>query len=78
MKEISELSKKQQKRRLETLNSRAQEALWFINLFGLEFDSLQLRDHKETKFSVGSSPGQNKLPTTGQPVTPSHHPPRHP
>ena len=75
MKDISELSKKQQKRRLETLNSRAQKALWFINLFGLEFDSLQLRDHKGTKFSVGSSPGQNKSPTAGQPVTPTVTPP---
>lgn len=49
--------------------------MWFINLFGLEFDSLQLRDQKGTKFSVGSSPGQNKSPTAGQPVTPPPTPP---
>lgn len=75
MKGISELSKKQQKRRLEALNSRAQKALWFINLFGLEFDSLQLRDNKGTKFSVGGSPGRNKPPTACQPVTPTVTPP---
>ena len=70
MKDITELSKKQQKRRLETLNTRAQKALWFINLFGLEFDSLQLRDHKGTKFSVGPSPEQDKQPSAGQPIPP--------
>ena len=68
MKDITELSRKQQKRRLETF--RAQKALWFINLFGLEFDSLQLRDHKGTKFSVGPSLEQDKQPSAGQPIPP--------
>jgi len=55
--------------------TRAQKALWSINLFGLEFDSLQLRNHKGTKVSVGPFPEQNKRPSA---ESLSHHLSHHP
>ena len=45
-KNIGDLSKRQQKRRLQALGTRAQKALWFAQCFGLELDSLEFLDNK--------------------------------
>lgn len=83
VKDFTELSRKQQKRRLDTLTTRAQKALWFIDLFGLQFDSLQLRDQKGMKFLLDSSSEQKKDQiflrlVNHLPRCPLHHPPHHP
>lgn len=85
VKDFTELSRKQQKRRLDTLTTRAQKALWFIDLFGLQFDSLQLCDQKGMKFLLDSSSEQKKKrpnfphacksPPTLSPTPPTTPPP---
>ena len=50
MKDITDLSKKQKNSRLETMNTRAQKELWFINLFGLEFERFNYTTTKEQNF----------------------------
>ena len=62
-------------RRLETVATRAKKALWFTKQFGLELDSLQVRDIRGNEYRVKISPSHTsnstaQLPTP--PATPTH------
>ena len=46
MKDIIDLSKRQQKRRVEAVATRAEKALWFSQRFGLKIESLEFSDRK--------------------------------
>ena len=62
MKDFADLSKRQQKRRVQALSSRAEKALWFVSHFGLELDAIQFRDKSGQKHPM-------KLKTHVQPST---------
>ena len=46
MKDVTDLSKRQQKRRVEAVATRAEKALWFAQCFGLKIESLEFSDRK--------------------------------
>jgi hypothetical protein len=46
VKDIADLSKQQQKKRVQELETRVQKALWFAQRFGLEIDRLEFADSK--------------------------------
>ena len=46
IKDITDLSKRQQKRRVEAVATRAEKALWFAQRFGLKIQSLEFSDRK--------------------------------
>lgn len=45
-KNIQDISNRQKKRRIQTLGTRAQKALWFSKQFGLDLAALQFKDDK--------------------------------
>jgi predicted RNase H-like nuclease (RuvC/YqgF family) len=45
-KNIHDISNRQKKRRIQTLRTRAQKALWFSKQFGLDLAALQFEDNK--------------------------------
>lgn len=55
IKNFSNLSQRQQKRRMQALGTRAEKALWFLSHFGLELDSMQLCDQSGKKYLVTPS-----------------------
>lgn len=69
IKDIGDLSKRQQKRRIEVLGTRAKKALWFARHFGLELDGLDFSDSNCQKYGWGTS---SSLETTSavSPETP--------
>jgi hypothetical protein len=46
VKDMANISKRQQKRRIQELGSRAKKALWFTKRFGLEIESLNFFNYK--------------------------------
>ena len=46
MKDITDLSKRQQKRRVEAVATRGEKALWFAQCFGLKIETLEFSDRK--------------------------------
>ena len=52
IKNMADLSKRQQNRRLHGLGTRAQKALWFGKHFGLEIDRLEFLDNKGQKYGL--------------------------
>ena len=46
MNDITDLSKRQEKRRVEAVARRAEKALWFAQRFGLKIESLEFSDRK--------------------------------
>jgi hypothetical protein len=63
MKNIGELSKRQQNRRLQALGT-AQKALWFAKRFGLELDRLEFLDNKGQKYGWSSSSSSSSEATS--------------
>ncbi|CAB4016900.1 NACHT, LRR and PYD domains-containing 12 [Paramuricea clavata] len=61
IKNIGDLSKWQQKRRMQALCTRAQKALWFAKHFGLKLERLEFLDSNGQKYgwSTSSSLGAN-------------------
>jgi hypothetical protein len=84
IKNIGDLSKRQLKRRMQALCTRAQKALWFAKHFGHELGRLEFLDSNgqkcgwSTSSSLGAtSPVSPKIPPTPeitQHVTPNHCP----
>jgi hypothetical protein len=76
MKNIGELSKRQQNRRLQALGT-AQKALWFAKRFGLELDRLEFLDNKGQKYGWSSSSSSSSEATSpvslGTPSTAKVH-----
>ncbi len=52
---IGDLSKQQQKRRMQALGTRAQKALWFAKHFGLELDRVEFLDSNGEKHGWSTS-----------------------
>ena len=73
IKNIGDLSKRQQKRRMQALCTRAQKALWFAKHFGLELERLEFLDSNGQKYgwstssSLGAtSPVSPEIPSTAE------------
>lgn len=66
IKEFSNLSSKQKKRRIQALSNRAKKALWFSKCFGLELDSITFSDENGHKYSWTES---NQASTQSPPLT---------
>ena len=73
IKNIGDLSKRQKKRRVQALGTRAQKALWFAKQFGLELDRLDFLDSNGQKYSwntlsslEGTSPVSQRTPPTAK------------
>ena len=64
MKNIGDLSKRQQNRRLQALGTRAQKALWFAKRFGLELDRLEFLDNKGQIYGWSSSSSSSSEDTS--------------
>lgn len=71
-KNIHDISNRQKKRRIQTLGTRAQKALWFSKQFGLDLAALQFEDNKgqtynwkvpETKPISQETPSDPGLPS---------------
>ena len=76
-KNIGDLSKRQQKRRLQALGTRAQKALWLAQCFGLELDSLEFLDSKGQRYGWKAEVTPLGTPTTADSppqVTPNQGP----
>ncbi|XP_028408194.1 uncharacterized protein LOC114530773 [Dendronephthya gigantea] len=56
IKNIGDLSKRQQKRRLQALGTRAEKALWFAKHFGLELDRVEFLDSNGQKYGWNTTP----------------------
>ena len=63
-KNIGDLSKWLQKRRLQALGTRAQKALWFAQCFGLELNSLEFLDNKGQRYGWKAEVTPLGTPTT--------------
>lgn len=76
IKNISDLSKQQQKRRMQALGTRAQKALWFSKHFGLELDRLEFLDSNGQKYgwSSSSSSESTSQVSPGTPTTAENTP----
>lgn len=70
-KEMATLSKRQVLRRLESVSSRAQKALWFSKQYGLELDALCFKDNEGNQYPLKMSPSSS---TSRVPPTPSQTP----
>ena len=55
IKDIGDLSKRQQKRQIEALGTRAKKVLWFARHFGLELDRLEFSDSNGQKYGWSTS-----------------------
>ncbi|CAB4007697.1 Hypothetical predicted protein [Paramuricea clavata] len=49
---ITEVGKRQQERKLKTLETRVEQALWFSESFGLKLDTVKLVDHLGNPYSL--------------------------
>ena len=49
---ITEVGKRQQERKLKTLETRVEQALWFSESFGLKVDTVKLVDHLGNPYSL--------------------------
>lgn len=67
-KEMATLSKRQVHRRLDSLSSRAWKALWFSKQYGLELDTLCIKDNKGKQYPLKLPPSSS---TSHTPLT--HH-----
>jgi predicted acetyltransferase len=74
-KNIHDISNRQKKRRIQTLGTRAQKALWFSKQFGLDLAALQFEDNKgqtyhwkvpETKPISQETPSDPGLPSSSE------------
>ena len=70
-KEMATLSKRQVRRRLEAVSSRARKALWFSKQYGLELDALGFKDKEGNQYPLKMSPSSS---TSCAPPTPSQTP----
>ncbi len=70
IKNIGDLSKRQQKRRMQALGTRAQKALWFAKHFGLELDRVEFLDSNGEKHGWSTSSSLDATP----PVSPKTPP----
>ena len=70
IKNIGDLSKRQQKRRMQALGTRAQKALWFAKHFGLELDRVEFLDSNGEKHGWSTSSSLDATP----PVSPETPP----
>jgi sensor c-di-GMP phosphodiesterase-like protein len=70
IKNIGDLSKWQQKRRMQALGTRAQKALWFAKHFGLELDRVEFLDSNGEKHGWSTSSSLDATP----PVSPKTPP----
>lgn len=81
IKNFSNLSQRQQKRRMQALGTRAEKALWFLSHFGLELDSMQLCDQSGKKYLVKPSSSTEHPLSSNNPMsmstsqTPVYHSP---
>lgn len=69
-KSVTEVGKRQQERKLKTLETRVEQALWFSESFGLKLGSVKLVDHLGTPYSLSFAEKGRKsykdLPTEEQ------------
>ena len=70
MKDFANLSKHQQKRRVQALGSRAEKVLWFVSNFGLELDTILFCDKGGKKYPVklGNQPSVQTKPGSNMPL----------
>ena len=75
-KEMTTLSKRQATRRVESLSSRAQKALWFSKQYGLELDALCFKDTEGNQYplKIPSSNSTSPAPPNSPQQTPGSTP----
>ena len=69
---INEVGKRQQERKLKTLQTRAEQALWFVESFGLQLDTINVVDSLRKPHSLSFKEREPKaykdLPTEQQQI----------
>ena len=67
IKNMGDLSKRQQNRQLQALGTRAHKALWFAKYFGREIERLEFLHNNGQKYGWSNSSNSSKI--TSLPVT---------
>ena len=58
MEDIGKVSVRHQRRKLSSLKTKTEKALWFLKMFGLDIQDISFADDKDTQYQTGGCYGR--------------------